>query len=791
MKIDIKLGYKIAFAVLLCSFFSFSKLKQEEKKPAYLNPKLTVEERVKDLMSRMTLEDKVYQMCQYVGIEHVKEAESQLTAEELDKNDAKGFYPGLRSRDIERLTTEGKIGSFLHVVTPEEANRLQKLAQQSPLKIPLLIGIDAIHGNGLVSGATIYPSPISQAATFDDALIKEGSKQTAFEMRANGMHWSFTPNIDVLRDPRWGRTGETYGEDPYLVGNMGVATITGLQSDNFTGQDHVIACAKHLIAGSSSINGLNASPTDVSKRTIYEIFLPPYRRAVKEAHIYSIMAAHNEVAGVPGHMDKSMMNDLLRNRWNFDGFYVSDWNDISRIAFWHHVAKDFKQSIEFSVNAGMDMNMHGPIFDKLLIELVQEGKVDLERVNYACRKILEVKFRMGLFENPYVDIKKIKNVNFAETHQKTALEQARKAIVLQANTKNILPLSNDGKGKTIFITGPNANNQTTLGDWVSPQPEKNIITMVQGITKIGNEFGYKVDYFDSGDRSKEITDANINTATDQAKKADITVLVLGENSFRHDWNRKTTGENIDRSTLQLSGKQLKLANSILDLGKPVIVVYVSGSPIAEPELEKRAAAVLNTWETGAFAGQATAEILFGKINPSGKLPLTIPRSVGQLQMVYNYKPSSYIHKYNSESNFPLHPFGYGLSYTTFNLSEPKLSKNTFSSKEDVITVSVEVTNAGKMDGEEVVQLYVRDDISSFTRPVKELKAYKRIALKAGETKTVSMNLTSESLAMYDTDYNFVVEEGTFTIMTGNSSEDQKLKKVTVNVPNTITLEKYK
>jgi len=323
MTIDIKLGYKITFAVLLCSFFSFSKLKQEDKKPAYLNPKLTVEERVKDLMSRMTLEEKVYQMCQYVGIEHVKAAESELTAAELDKNDAKGFYPGFRSKDIERLTTEGKIGSFLHVVTPEEANRLQKLAQLSALKIPLLIGIDAIHGNGLVSGSTIYPSPISQAATFDDALIKEGSTQTALEMRANGMHWSFTPNIDVLRDPRWGRTGETYGEDPYLVGNMGVATISGLQSDNFTGQDNVIACAKHLIAGSSSINGLNASPTDVSKRTIYEIFLPPYRRAVKEAHIYSIMAAHNEVAGVPGHMDNSMLTDLLRKRRNFDGLYVN------------------------------------------------------------------------------------------------------------------------------------------------------------------------------------------------------------------------------------------------------------------------------------------------------------------------------------------------------------------------------------------------------------------------------------------------------------------------------------
>ncbi len=756
----------------------------------YLNPNASIEKRLDDLMSRMTLEDKVYQMCQYVGLEHMKAAESELSPEELEKNDALGFYPGLKTGDIARLTTEGKIGSFLHVVTPEEANELQKLAQQSPLKIPLLIGIDAIHGNGLVSGSTIYPSPISQAATFDDALVKEGGRQTALEMRANGMHWSFTPNIDVLRDPRWGRTGETYGEDPYLVGNMGIATITGLQSDDFTGTNSVVACAKHLIAGSSSINGLNASPTDVSKRTIYEIFLPPYRRAVKEANIFSIMAAHNEVAGMPGHMDKSMMTDLMRTRWNFKGFYVSDWNDISRIAIWHHVAKDFKEAVQFSVNAGMDMNMHGPLFDKYVIELVKEGKIDISRVNFACRKILEAKFRLGLFENPFVNVAKAKEVNFTTSHQQNALEQARKAIVLQTNPKNILPLAN-GNGKTIFITGPNANNQTTLGDWVSPQPEENVITMVEGITKIGFENGYKVNYYDSGDRSKEITDDKIKVATDKASEADITVLVLGENSFRHDWSRKTTGENIDRATLKLSGNQMKLANKILDLGKPVIVVYVSGSPIAEPELEQRASAVLNTWETGAFAGQATAEILFGKLNPSGKLPLTIPRSVGQLQMVYNYKPTSYIHKYNSDPKVPLHPFGYGLSYTTFNFSAPKVSKKEFIGKDDKISVSVDVKNTGQRFGEEVVQLYIRDDVSSFTRPVKELKGYKRVALQAGETKTVTLEISAESLAMYDVDYNFVVEEGTFTIMTGNSSEDKKLMKTSINVGKKIVLEKSK
>ena len=501
------------------------------------------------------------------------------------------------------------------------------------------------------------------------------------------------------------------------------------------------------------------------------------------------MAAHNEVAGMPGHMDAFMMNDLMRDRWEFKGFYVSDWNDISRIDIWHHVAKDFKQSIEFSVNAGMDMNMHGILFDTLLTELVNEDKVDEARVDYACRKILEVKFKLGLFENPFVDVEKASEVNFSEMHQKNALEQARKAIVLQKNSKNTLPLSDKGNGKTIFITGPNANNQTTLGDWVSPQPEDNVVTMVEGITSIGKASGYKINYFDSGDRSKEITDENISKASQQARNADLIVLVLGENSFRHDWKRKTTGENIDRATLKLSGNQMKLADKMFELNKTVIVIYVSGSPIAEPWIEQRSAAVVNTWESGAFAGQATAEILFGKVNPSGKLPLTIPRSVGQLQMVYNHKPTAYIHKYNTEKKVPLHPFGFGLSYSKFELSEPKASKTDFVGLDDEISVEVTVKNNSNVDGEEVVQLYIRDEISSYTRPIKELKGYKRIFVKAGESKTVNIPITAESLAMYDKDFNFVVEPGDFIIMTGNSSADKNLKKTTISVKDGFTIDK--
>ena len=774
---------KPVWTVFLCLLITISMKSQQLP---YQNEKLSIEKRVDDLINRMTLEEKAGQMSQYVGLDHMRKALGSLSEEDLDVNDAQGFYPGFKTKDIANLTKEGKIGSFLHVLQAEEANELQKLALESRLKIPLLIGIDAIHGNAYYQGgATVYPSPITQAATFDDDLMLKASQQTAIEMRATGTHWAFTPNIDVLRDPRWGRTGETFGEDPHLVGNMGVATIKGLQGKDFTGDQHVIACAKHLIAGSQSINGLNASPTDVSKRTLYEVFLPPYKRAVKEANVFSIMAAHNEVNGMPAHMDKSMMTDLMRNRWDFKGFYVSDWNDISRIAKWHHVARDFKESTLFSVGAGMDMNMHGPFFADYVVELVNEGKLNVSRVDEAVSKILEAKFKLGLFENPFVDISNIAQEVLTPEHRNTALEQARKGIVLQKNS-GFLPLKNT-KGKRLFIAGPNADNMTILGDWASPQPEENLITVKEGIESLSKKYGYTTDYFDVGQRSKEINQSAISTAKDKALESDITVLVLGENSFRHDWANKTTGENIDRATLTLSGNQLELAKAIKATGKPFIVVYVSGSPIAEPWLEEHAEAVLNAWEPGMYGGQAIAEILFGEVNPSGKLPLTVPRSVGQLQMVYNHKPTAYIHKYNTEKKTPLHPFGYGLSYTKFKISEPKVSKTTIDSIDDQLLVSVEVTNSGQMVGEEVVQLYIRDNRSSFTRPVKELKGYKRVQLAPGETKTVEMFITPNHLAFYDMDYNFIVEPGQFTIMVGNSSSDKDLKTTTIEAPNKIVI----
>lgn len=776
--------FSIAIAVSLfitISNYSVYSQKAEGKLP-YQNPELDVNSRIVDLMERMTLEDKVSQMCQYVGLEHMKKALGDLTEEEMKKSDAQGFYPDLYTDDIKRMVTEGRIGSFLHILTAREANELQELAQQSKLKIPLLIGIDAIHGDALVSGTTVYPSPITQAATWNDSIVEVSSRQTAAEMRATGSHWSFTPNIDVLRDPRWGRTGETFGEDPFLVGNMGVATIKGLQSNDF-GKTNVIACAKHLIAGSQSVNGINSAPTDVSKRTLMEVFLPPYKRAIEEANVYSIMAAHNEVNGIPAHMDKGMMTDLLRDEWGFKGFYVSDWNDVARISDLHRVAENFKEATQLSVNAGLDMHMHGPDFFEYVVESVNSGDIALERVNEACKLILEAKFKLGLFEDPYVDEKAIAKSIYTEEHLETSLVQARQSMTLLKNN-GILPLKKNLA--KIFISGPNADNMTILGDWASPQPEDNITTILEGIKRIASENNTEVDFQNVGNLSKNITDEMLSKVTDKSKTADVNILVLGENSFRHDWKNKTTGENIDRATLQLSGRQLEMAKMVKNSGKPLVVVYVSGSPIAEPWIQENADAILYAYEPGSLGGQAVAETLFGMNNPGGKLPLTIPRSVGQLQMIYNHKPSTYKHKYHGTPKTPLYPFGYGLSYTKFDFSEPTISASK-SSMEDQVIVSVTVTNSGKVKGEEVVQLYIRDDFSSVTRPVKELKAYQRISLKPAESKTVKFSITPKELAFYDMDFNYVVEEGDFTIMTGNSSADKDLKTVKLNVNRDIQL----
>ena len=766
--------------LLFTSCFVFS---QNSVYP-YLDSDLDVTKRVEDLMNRMTLYEKACQMNQFVGLEHMKKAEKDLSPEDMKKSDAQGFYKGVFSEDVKQMIINGQIGSFLHVITAEEANYLQQLANKSKLKIPLLIGIDAIHGNALYRGATVYPSPITIASTWDENNSYDVGIQTALEMRSTGSHWAFTPNIDVMRDARWGRVGETFGEDPYLVTQMGTAMINGLQQGDFTGTKKVIACAKHLIAGSEPINGLNLSPMDISERTLNEIYLPPYKSAV-DAGVFSIMAAHNEVNGVPSHSNKKLMTNIIRNEWGFDGFYVSDWLDIERLETLHKVARNFKEAVYLAVDAGIDMHMHGPNFPELVVELVNEGVLSEERVNYACSKILEAKFKLGLFENRFVDEDDISKKIFNQHHTETALKLARQGIVLLKNN-DVLPLVSPKNSKNkILVTGPNANNQSILGDWHSAQPDENVYTVFEGIKKIGTEMGYLVDYHNSNENIKRISEKDISKTIEIANEYDLIVLVVGDNSMRYKWNQKTAGENTARAELNLAGKQLELAMRLKESGKNIIVVYVNGRPISEPWISENINAIIEAWEPGSYGGLAVAEIMFGKINPSGKLPLTVARSVGQLKMFYNHKHSMYFRDYAMQTNKPLYSFGFGLSYTKFDISTPKLNSSKF--KKGILSVSVNVKNVGEIAGDEIVQLYISDKYSSITRPVKELKAYQRVSLKPGESKEIVFELNKSAFAYYDSEMNYVVEAGDFDILVGNSSRDEDLKNTNFNIEKTFYL----
>ena len=693
---------------------------------------------------------------------------------------------GLSESEIIQEIIDGKIGSFLHVLDPEEVNYLQGFALQSRLKIPLIIGIDAIHGNAMVRGTTVYPSPISIAATFTNDFAYDVAKQSAREMRATGSQWTFMPNVDVARDPRWGRVGETFGEDPFMVGEMGKAMIMGFQGEDFSKPNNVIACAKHMIAGSEPLNGLNISPMDVSERSLYEIHLPPYKKAI-DAGVYTIMAAHNELNGIPSHMHKGLMTDLLRNEWGFDGFYVSDWYDIKRIWSYHKVARNYKEASLFSVEAGMDMNMHGPEFYDFIVALVKENKLSIDRVNEACSKILYAKFQLGLFENRLVDTSKIDKNVFIKSHLDKAEEIADNSITLLKNN-NSLPINNSN-AKRILVTGPNAHNHTTLGDWHFEQPEENVVTIFEGIQQVGENYNHKVDYYDSGIKIRNIQDSKIKATAEMSTNYDHVFVVVGDNSLRYTWEggksfQKTAGENKARSFLGLPGKQLDLVKSIYEKNKNLTVIYVSGKPISEPWIEDNIKSIIHAWEPGSMGGKSMGKIVFGEINPSGKMPMTTARSVGQLTMVYNHKPTNYIHKYAFEKTKPLYRFGFGLSYTTFSISKPTLSTSKWDGTGKVI-VEVDVKNTGERDGMETVQLYIRDLFSSVTRPVLELKGYKKVNVAPGETKRVSFSLALDDFAFYDREMKYKAEKGEFNILVGNAANLAKLKKTTIQLTKNI------
>lgn len=720
---------------------------------------LPAEKRAALLLKEMTLEEKVGQMCMYVGPCYVEPGHGSAH-KNIDAEDA-----NLGNPDVAGKVRSGQVGSFLHVLSCAEAVSLQKMAQESRLGIPLLIGIDAVHGSGLIAGSTVYPTNIGMASSFHPEMMEKIGAETAEEMRYTGISWTFSPNLDVSLDPRWGRTGETFGEDPFLVGEMGKYSIWGLQGRDGYGSGRVMACAKHLIAGGQPNGGINAAPMDLSERKLREVFLPPFEKAVKEGHVGSVMAAHNEVNGIPCHGNKWILKDILRDELGFNGTVVSDWMDIERMHLFHHWLPSLDEAFKVSVEAGIDIHMQGPDYFESVIDGVNSGRIPVKTIDAAVMNILVAKFRLGLFENPVPELHE--EGTFPESikeHRQTALEAARESIVLLKND-GTLPLSNPGR---IFVCGPNADSQTILGDWAVPQKDNDVITALEGIRSMTAD----VDVMDFDGMIEHVNPKTIAQAVAKARNASLNILVLGENTERYSVFGRTTGENCDRDNLNFPGMQEELLEAVTATGKPVILVLLNGRPLSIRWAEQNVNAIVEAWEPGMLGGQAIAEVLWGKVNPSGKLPVTIPYNEGQIPTVYYYKPMQYSRKFVWSPTGCLYPFGFGLSYTTYEYGKPVL---------DGRTVSVDVSNTGKMDGTEIVQLYIRDEYASVTRPVKELKGFKRVDLKAGETKTVSFEITDDMLKCWGAEDKWAVESGDFTIMTGSSSDDIDLQSVTLTI----------
>ena len=737
--------------VIICFLAACNKT---DKTPgAYLNPELHVEQRIELLLNEMTIEEKIGQLCMYVW-----------RPRQESSNVDEAVQGHLQLKEIDELILHGKLGSLIKVPTYEACNYIQEIALQSRLKIPIIITEDGIHGHGMYEGATtIYPTEIGIASCFDTTLAYNIAKFTAREMRATGYHLNYSPNIEVVRDPRWGRTGETFGEDPFLVSMMGRAMVRGYQGKDFSEPENMVSCAKHFVGGGISITGINAGPADISERTLHEIFFPPFREAVN-AGIYTLMPAHNEINGIPCHAHTEYLTNLIRDKWGFDGFYISDWNDVERLYSSHRITESWKDASITAFLSGIDMHMHGPGFYNHIIEGYEEGLIPIERINEAVRKILYVKFQLGLFENRFVDSENVYKTLLNQEHVDLALETARKSMVLLKNENNLLPL--DKNIGSVFITGANANNQAIIGDWAKFQPEGNIITVLEGIKSIVSP-QTKVDYLVS-ESYLEISPTTLAQAASRARLSDIAIVAVGENSIRFG-DAMTSGENLDRPTLELIGDQLKLVQAVESAGKPVIVVFVNGGPIASPWIVEHCEGILEAWEPGMFGGQAIAEVIFGEYNPGGKLPITVPQSEGHIQSFYNHKPSANPgrRKFFNSENTPLFKFGHGLSYTQFTYSELELPERIGLNVD--LEMSVKVQNTGQMAGDEVILVYLNDLVSSVTTPVRKLVSFSRVHLEPGESKRVKYIIENNHFKLYDKDMNFLVEPGEFDIIIGDNT----------------------
>ena len=745
--------------------------------------------RVKDLLSRMTLEEKAAQMmCVWQ-----KKSKTLVDAEgnfNLKKAKA-AFKLGHGLGQVGRPSDAGKGKNARQMA--ELTNAIQKFfIENTRLGIPVMFHEECLHGHAGIN-STSFPQPIGLGATFNPELIESLYAMTAEETRARGAHQALTPVVDVARDPRWGRVEECFGEDPYLVAQLGMAAVRGFQGDgSFNDKKHVIATLKHFAAHGQPESGINCAPANISLRLLREIFLYPFKEAIQKAGAISVMASYNEIDGVPSHASQWLLRDVLRKEWGFKGYVVSDYYAIWELSYrpdthGHFVAKDKKEACVLAVQAGVNIDFPEPDCYLHLVELVRKGTLKESQLDELVAPMLFWKFKMGLFDEPYVNPDEAERIVGCETNRRLALQAARETITLLKNTDNLVPL-NPSKIKSIAVIGPNADREL-LGGY-SGRP-KFYTSLLEGIrTKVGERVqvpfaeGCKITV--GGSWNQDLVTPNhseddrkqINEAVKVAEQTDVVVLAIGgnEQTSREAWSRKHLG---DRTKLDLIGRQRELVTAVLSTGKPVIVFLFNGSPLSLQYLNENVPVIFECWYLGQETGHAVADVLFGDFNPGGKLPITIPRSAGHLPAFYNYKPSAR-RGYLFDDVSPLYAFGYGLSYTKFAFKHLRLAKKKIYIGEST-RVLVDLKNIGKRPGTEVVQMYIRDLVSSVTRPVKELKGVQKISLRPGETQTVALNITPESLAFHDINMKYIVEPGEFEIMVGNSSHDADLQKVILTV----------
>lgn len=717
--------------------------------PAFLFAQENYDAQIEELLNKMTIDEKVGQLVQKIGVN------------EGHKN----------------LIREGMVGSLL-VGTPgtEVVNETQKIAvEETRLGIPLLFANDVIHGYH-----TIFPIPLAEASSWNPELITKVCEIAAFEAAVEGTNWTFAPMVDIASDPRWGRIMEGSGEDPFLGSIISSARVKGFQGDNLKDKTSIAACSKHYVAYGGAEGGRDYNTVDISERTLREVFLPPFHSAVKD-NVASIMSAFNDLNGIPTSGNYFTLTEILRNEWKWDGVVVSDWNSVAELIK-HRFAKDKKDAALIGLSAGVDIDMAGDttggnIYLPHLKNLVEEGLLSEEQINNSVRNVLRLKFKLGLFDNPYTDIEYFKKNNLEKKYMDSvALQIAKESIVLLKNERhpgfggenNLLPLKKDIS--SIALIGPLADNpEDVLGAWAAAGKPDDVVTVLQGIKNLLGE-NAKINYAKGCNINDEDTSA-FSEAVESALNSEVVVLVVGE-------EREMSGEAASKTDLNIPWVQEELIKRIYSLGKPVVVVLMNGRPLTINWISENIPAVVEAWFLGDQTGNAVAQVLFGEYNPSGKLPITFPRSTGQIPIYYYQKSTGrpmleadkYTSKYLDSPNTPLYPFGFGLSYTTFTFNNISTDKKSIKNDESV-TVSVDLTNSGESEGEEVVQLYIQDEISSVTRPVKELKGFQKIKLKPGETKTVTFNITPDLLSFLDLDLNPVVEPGMFNVMIGGNSVD--------------------